>query len=378
MGEENRNAARPADGPQEEAYQQQDEREPKRARIEGEAEDSKGALPDKAESGSLQVPPATPLDSIPAADEAVEDAENNGVRPRPDKKRKVALFIMYMGEGYQGMQRNPGAKTIEAELEQALNKAGGISDQNFGEPSKVQWARAARTDKGVSALCQVVSLNMVCYHADIVDRINSNLPEQIRVMGTARLEKPVREPHMPDRTLAIAGYRRVVKSFNAKNMCDRRKYEYVLPLFMLDPTSHRSRADSAKLEQQQGGKGEQEASVDVSVKTEPSGEKPAEAAQDGGRAPDSTGDGKVTEPFTYTKSTRAALNRLLKKYEGTHNFHNFTTRVKCVMPLPLVCMPARVELYDHLTEGCGPPLAEPQIRVPIDICYALEPDMLSL
>lgn len=48
----------------------------------------------------------------------------------PAKKRKVALFLAYVGHGYQGMQRNPGARTIEEELFKALHAAGAISDAN--------------------------------------------------------------------------------------------------------------------------------------------------------------------------------------------------------------------------------------------------------
>lgn len=101
----------------------------------------------------------------------------------PNKKRKVALFMAYVGHGYQvrsnpcchhhiattasfaaaaaaqgapscarltralrnalrfpvrcccvqGMQRNPGARTIEDELFGALHKAGAISDANADE-----------------------------------------------------------------------------------------------------------------------------------------------------------------------------------------------------------------------------------------------------
>lgn len=38
---------------------------------------------------------------------------------------------------------------IEAELESAIYKAGGILDSNFGHLHKVGWARSSRTDKGV-------------------------------------------------------------------------------------------------------------------------------------------------------------------------------------------------------------------------------------
>lgn len=45
----------------------------------------------------------------------------------------------------QGMQRNPGARTIEGELEEALVKSGAISKANAGSFSKVRLTLAALT-----------------------------------------------------------------------------------------------------------------------------------------------------------------------------------------------------------------------------------------
>lgn len=51
----------------------------------------------------------------------------------PFKKRKVALFLAYVGHGYNGMQRNPGVRTIEEDLFKAIAAAGGISESNADE-----------------------------------------------------------------------------------------------------------------------------------------------------------------------------------------------------------------------------------------------------
>ncbi len=58
---------------------------------------------------------------------------------RPGKKRKIAMLLAYCGAGYRGMQRNPGAITIEGELEQALFHAQAIAPCNFGDLRKVDW-----------------------------------------------------------------------------------------------------------------------------------------------------------------------------------------------------------------------------------------------
>eukprot|EP00897_Mesotaenium_endlicherianum_P009919 jgi/Mesen1/8956/ME000056S08358 len=143
-----------------------------------------------------------------------------GVKIDPKhKKRKIAMFLAYLGAGFQGMQKNPGAKTIEGELEKVLYKVGAIHEGNFDQPRKIDWVRAARTDKGVSAVGNVVSAKIVVDPPGFLERVNEQLPSRIRLLG----------------------FKRVTNSFDAKNLCDRRMYEYILPTFALDPAAHRER-----------------------------------------------------------------------------------------------------------------------------------------
>ena len=120
---------------------------------------------------------------------------------------KVLAFL-------QGMQRTPGRKTIEGELYDALLKAGCIPS-DLSEPFsqvpcvgctrcciaatlctfcvfnllilacvllQLNWNRAARTDKGVSAVGQVVSLDLSVEPDDTTaDLINAHLPAQERL-----------------------------------------------------------------------------------------------------------------------------------------------------------------------------------------------------
>ncbi len=81
--------------------------------------------------------------------------------------------------------------------------------------------RAARTDKGVSAVGQLVSLKMVVGHTnyDVIENINKHLPAQIRVLG----------------------YTKTTAGFDARKHCDKRRYEYVLPAWAFDPDACRSR-----------------------------------------------------------------------------------------------------------------------------------------
>ncbi len=65
-------------------------------------------------------------------------------------------------------------------------KAGAVSEDNADDPVKVNLARAARTDAGVHAAGNVVSLKMITARPDVPDmlaRVNEELPAEIRLWG---------------------------------------------------------------------------------------------------------------------------------------------------------------------------------------------------
>lgn len=76
------------------------------------------------------------------------------------KRKKFLLLLGYSGANYFGMQRNPGMKTIEEELLVAMLKQKWITEEGFKLPQQLQFQRAARTDKGVSAARQCVSMKL--------------------------------------------------------------------------------------------------------------------------------------------------------------------------------------------------------------------------
>ncbi|XP_048199124.1 tRNA pseudouridine synthase A isoform X1 [Perognathus longimembris pacificus] len=134
-----------------------------------------------------------------------------GEPPRKPPKRKIVLLVAYSGKGYHGMQRNVGSsqfRTIEDDLVSALVRSGCIPENHGTDMRKMSFQRCARTDKGVSAAGQVVSLK-VWLIDDILDKINSHLPSHIRILGL----------------------KRVTGGFNSKNKCDARTYFYMLPTF---------------------------------------------------------------------------------------------------------------------------------------------------
>ena len=75
-------------------------------------------------------------------------------------------------------------RTIEGTLFAALVRAGAVSQDNADNPAKVNFHRAARTDAGVHAAGNLVSMKMITAIPgvpDLVAHINAELPPEIRL-----------------------------------------------------------------------------------------------------------------------------------------------------------------------------------------------------
>lgn len=116
-------------------------------------------------------------------------------------------MIGYAGTGYKGMQINATEKTIEGDIFTALVAAGAISKANADDPKKSSLVRCARTDKGVHAAGNVISLKLIVEDPNTVRNINEHLPPQIRVWGIERTNG----------------------AFSCYQSCDSRWYEYLIP-----------------------------------------------------------------------------------------------------------------------------------------------------
>ena len=103
--------------------------------------------------------------------------------------------------------RNDQEKTIEGDLFKAFVDAGAVSKANADDPKKSSLVRCARTDKGVHAAGNVISLKLIVEDPDIVAKINAHLNPQIRVWGIERTNG----------------------SFSCYQHCDSRNYEYLIP-----------------------------------------------------------------------------------------------------------------------------------------------------
>ncbi|XP_045454485.1 tRNA pseudouridine synthase A [Melitaea cinxia] len=128
------------------------------------------------------------------------------------KRKKMAMLLGYCGVDYYGMQRNPGVPTIEEELLKALYDAKYITEDDFKNQQNAHFQRSSRTDKGVSAARQVVSLKLPLEVN--IDEINSRLPPCIKVFTI----------------------KRATNKFNSKSKCNARTYSYTLPTYVFEPS----------------------------------------------------------------------------------------------------------------------------------------------
>lgn len=188
--------------------------------------------------------------------------------PNASPKRKVALIISYNGTGYCGLQVQPDVSTIEGTIFKAMHTAGGVSDENFSDVSKIGWSRCARTDKGVHAAANVISLKLVMKD-NIVELINQQLPAPIRIMHLIR----------------------VAKKFNPKSAATSRAYLYLCPSFAFS-----SEYPELKAEEGEGEAKDRWARMQTRL-----------------------------AGYRISEENKTRLATLLKVYEGTKNYHNFTT-----------------------------------------------------
>jgi tRNA pseudouridine(38-40) synthase len=175
-----------------------------------------------------------PVESGSIVDEASTVAHPLEKSQRERKKLKAAIIFGYVGAAYFGLQHthDPSRPSVEAKVFDALTAAGCISEANTEGTflKKVDWQRASRTDRGVSALHNVLSAklelprapaapatltNAFDQYAAVVAAVNAALPADIRLYSL-----------LP-----------ATASFNSYLSCTGRRYEYLLPTFCLAPPS---------------------------------------------------------------------------------------------------------------------------------------------
>ena len=221
-------------------------------------------------------------------------------------KRKLAMLVSFLGNNYSGFQINAERRTLHAELELGLYRAGIISKSNFGHPSKYSWSNSARTDKGVHAAAQACSFKgeMIFHNDETMDelkqldamreRVNEHLPSDVRVLD----------------------FERVTRLFCARTNRDKVRYQYMVPSFMLCSREQVRKAFPAV--------GENAKQTSEATTLTPM---------------DASNIVQEIDPTVLTHAHNALINHRvtseqmeqlkngLKLFEGTHPFHNYTRRV---------------------------------------------------
>lgn len=275
----------------------------KKARIEetSSPEKNKGGRPNSHKGGNKSGGGRDRRDRRGGGDgqreEAAEDGEEGGRLP----KRKVSVYFGYCGIGYSGLQINPGVKTIEGDIFEAFCKAGAVSKDNAVNPNKVGLQRAARTDRGVHAAGNLLTLKLILEPTGVeagglVSRVNDLLPPFIRIWGLTRVQN----------------------SFNARTSCDSRQYEYLLPTYVFLPpkpgsamwqTMSKSASSSAQSDEQNA--------LLSSLLDHPFWQ---QQGSDKTFAEDTAAKKAWRMPHEQLERVR----KIFAHYLGSHNFHNFT------------------------------------------------------
>ena len=202
-------------------------------------------------------------------------------------KRKFAIIHGYFGQDYSGNTKNPGVRTVEEELENALYKEKFISECNYGKLTKIDWMRASRTDKGVSAIMNVVSAKLHKYpnisELDMKSKLNEVLPKDIRIF----------------RIIEVSDH------FDSKDNNNNREYHYILPTFLLEPKKEEEKADNEKKEDTIENKNENAKEEEINIPE----------------------DFKANYSYRLSEEDINKLKELCKGFLGTKKFHNYTRKV---------------------------------------------------
>ena len=271
--------------------------------------DVKSNTQNKGENSTESSEAATAVSATEAAPTAEASATSTDAAAPTDTdkvpKRKLAFLVSFLGSNYSGFQINSLTKSLHAEIELGLYRAGLISKSNFGHPNKYSWSNSARTDKGVHAAAQVCSFKgEMIFHHEIDDfskqldamreKVNKCLPDDVRILD----------------------FERVTRTFCARTSRDKVRYQYMVPSFLFCSPDETRKAFA----------------VNDADSASPSDKKltPMEASRlvQDDVSPDVLKAARA-ELLKYRVSpeTLQQLRDGLQLFEGTHSFHNYTRRI---------------------------------------------------
>ncbi|ELA42050.1 tRNA pseudouridine synthase A [Vittaforma corneae ATCC 50505] len=207
-------------------------------------------------------------------------------------KRKVGLIIGYNGEGYHGLQYNNDLKTIEKEIIDILLRNECITEINSKDPQKIDLKSCSRTDKGVHASFNVVSVKI----------IQEPTLELFEILKREFLDKG----------MILYKLIKLPKRFLGHKCARSRIYKYVLPTYVLQDSNFEEECKNLEIKDKAANDNNEESSDDCS-------EEKAKPAR--------TYSKSELDKVRGCKSDSIDLfTKMMNCYVGTKNYHNFTLK----------------------------------------------------
>lgn len=176
------------------------------------------ALENAVPAGPANPGPASAAPAAaPAATPAVPAKKKKGIDFSKFAKRRVAIRFAYLGWNYHGLAfQKDGHTTVEGEIIRALHKTRCIPTL---DPADCNFSRCGRTDADVSAMAQVISLDLRSQlsGADLEDAQNDSRElDYLKILNS----------NLPADILAYQICLRPPQDFDARFSCLSRHYHY--------------------------------------------------------------------------------------------------------------------------------------------------------
>lgn len=204
-------------------------------------------------------------------------------------KRKVGLIIGYNGEGYHGLQYSDDLKTIEKEIVGVLLRNNCITEINSKDPQKIDLKSCSRTDKGVHASFNVVSVKII---QEPTQELFEALKKEFLGKGMV-LYKLIRLP----------------KRFLGHKCARSRIYKYVLPTYFLQSSNFEEEHKSLEARDR-----------------EKAGNDNEESSEEKTKLFRSYGEAELKKLQGYRSDSIDLFMKMMNCYVGTRNYHNFTLK----------------------------------------------------